>query len=479
MKHLLAAGAAAALVLAACADADVPAGPDLSTGSTDAVVVVTSAADAGPGSFRDAVLAANADPAISTIEFESGIGSVALEETVVYSGTQALTINGRGATLDGTGLASGSAFLADGGGNLAIRKLSFEGAPGTGLTVDIPDLATGIVEIALSEVVARNNGLHGALINDQAEYFNDPASTSDSGSAAGLLVTVSGSRFEANGFTDIDQDGLRINEGGPGDLSASIQGSNVLSNGGDGVELDERAVGNAVFSVQRTELSLNGAFTSLDFDDGMDVDESGDGDIIGRFRDVVANGNFEQGLDINENDAGSIQATMQSVQASNNAEEGIEYEEDDDFAGGGDIVAQLAGVLAVGNGTNGGDAGLKLREKGEGNLNVLLQTPVANGNLIGGIQLREDAGGDLFATLVNATADGNAEDGIDFDENGDGNLKGRLRGVTNISNNGEAGIDAEQQLNGTGLLQHQTLVANGNGDGPIDADAGVVVTPIP
>jgi hypothetical protein len=188
---------------------------------------------------------------------------------------------------------------------------------------------------------------------------------------------------------------------------------------------------------------------------------------------------LEQGLDINENDAGSIRSVLLRVTSVANAEEGIEYEEDDDFAGGGDIVAELTDVTADSNGVNGGDAGLKLREKGVGNLSVTARNARARGNLVGGIQLREDSDGNLFAMLANTVADGNTVDGIDFDENGNGDLDGRLVGVTEVSNNGEAGIDAEQQTAGVGTLLYRVLNAAGNGDGQIDADAGVVVTQVP
>ena len=471
---------AAAVVLAGCGEDDVVVAPEMATVGIAGIVRVNSNADAGPGSFRAALDAANLDPSIGAIIFDGNLGTVQLGAPLTYSGGQSLTINARGTTLSGAGLASGeTAFLADGGGDLTLRSLAVDHAPGPGLIVDLPDQASGTVQITLLQVVASNNGSHGVIINDQAEYFSDPSSVSDSGSAAGLLVTVTGSRFEGNGFTDLDQDGLRINEGGPGNLVANIDRATVRGNGGDGVELDERSSGDAVFSVTNSELDANGAFSSADFDDGIDVDEGGDGDITGRFRDVIASNNLEQGIDINENDAGNIRAILQRVTATGNAEEGIEFEEDDDFAGGGDIIAELSDVSAGSNGVNGGDAGLKLREKGTGNLRVTLFNPSAVGNLFGGIQLREDSDGDLFALLINATADSNAEDGIDFDENGNGNLTARLAGVTTASNNGEAGIDAEQQTAGTGTLEYRVLYATGNGDGPIDADAGVVVTQLP
>ena len=152
---------------------------------------VSSSADAGPGSFRQAVLDANADPSIGAIRFEGGLEPIRLVTPVTYSGGQDLVIRAGGAVLDGRRLGAGeSAFVADGGGNLTISELSVSRAPGNGITVKVPDAATGTFHVRLEDVVIRNNGLHGILINDQAEYFDDPASTSEEGSAAGLLVEV-------------------------------------------------------------------------------------------------------------------------------------------------------------------------------------------------------------------------------------------------------------------------------------------------
>ena len=153
----------------------------------------------------------------------------------------------------------------------------------------VPDDASGTLAIRLQDVTIRENGLHGILINDQAEYFNDPASTSEEGSPASLLVDVIDSRFERNGFTLIDSDGLRINEGGEGTLEPVVRGTQFVG---------------------------NGSFAEEDLDDGIDVDEGGAGDLVGRFNDVVASRNFEQGVDLNENDGGDLRVTMADVRRS-------------------------------------------------------------------------------------------------------------------------------------------------------------------
>ncbi|MBK8006593.1 MAG: hypothetical protein IPK12_22605 [Gemmatimonadetes bacterium] len=469
--------AAALVVLGACADqtATAPLAPGALLTRQGATLLVTSAADQGAGSLREALAAAEADPTIAAIEVRATTPVIRLESPLTFAGSQPLTLDGQGVALDGSALAAGQgALVVTGGGPLELRRIEARKAPGVGFTYLVPATATGSIEIGLTDVVASGNGLHGVLINDQPDYLLDPNSTSSTGSAAGLVVRVTRGRYEGNGLTLIDQDGIRINEGGDGSLVARIRGTRVAGNGGDGIELDERGLGNADFRLEDSKLLQNGSFDPSDYDDGIDVDESGAGDVLGQVVNAEASGNYEQGFDLNENDAGNMDVTMQGVVANDNAEEGIEFEEDDDFAGGGDIRARLTGITALRNGANDGDAGLKLREKGAGNLGGRIANVTASDNLIGGILVREDAGGDLTLELVDATALRNGDDGIKYDENGAGNLTGTvLRALA--SDNASDGIDAEQATAGTGLLRVRGSTATGNGGSNVKVDAGVVL----
>jgi hypothetical protein len=198
----------------------------------------------------------------------------------------------------------------------------------------------------------------------------------------------------------------------------------------------------------------------------------------------VVNRNFEQGVDLNENGMGDLRVFMADVSATENQEEGIEFEEDDDVAGGGGIEAELERVTARANGGAGGDAGIKLREKGEGNLVARLVDAVSVANRllsgddpISGILLREDEGGDLTAELVHAIARRNSGAGIELEENEAGELAGQIRRST-ASNNDGAGASLTQVPTGTGQVTLVNFTALGNGAGPVLAD-GVVVTGTP
>jgi hypothetical protein len=472
-------------------------------------VQVTNANDAGAGSFRAAVDKANTDTNVGKIVFRFGLAPVALAEPVEYTGSQSLIVVGNGAVLDGGLLASddAAAFLARGGGNLSVSLLTVRNAPHEGLTYQVPADATGIKKVSLVGLKIVDNKGHGVLINDQAfpDEAGDPDATppippNPAGSDASVDVTVTGCSFENNGRGALDRDGLRVNEGGLGDLTATVTLTKVERNGGDGVELDERGDGGARFVVSGSQITLNGDFdTATDPDDGMDVDESGNGSVIGRVLASSASRNHEEGLDINENDAGDLRFDATAVDASGNFEEGVDLEEDDDFPGGGDLVATLVGIKTDTNA--GGDAGLKIREKDVGNLTATVRATQANGNQADGIQIREDATGNLVATVDRSTAsgntgdgieleenstgdlngtveksttNGNGQDGVEFDENGDGNLTASARRGSSATNTG-AGVAADQAFPGAGTLSLVAMLLDGNGGGPFVA-TNVTVT---
>ena len=158
--------------------------------------------------------------------------------------------------------------------------------------------------------------------------------------------------------------------------------------------------------------------------------------------------NYEEGFDFNENNAGDFKVDMSLVNASGNAEEGIDYEEDDDFAGGGDLVTTMTDIVAD---DNGGDGGLKIREKGAGLLTANVTGVQANSNLLSGISIREDADGTLTANITKSRTLTNAAHGIDFDENSAGDL---VATVTEAVSSGNTlyGVRADQALPGTGSL---------------------------
>ncbi len=438
-------------------------------------VYVTNSNDTGPGSFRHAIDVANVDPSVARVQFRGSVSIVPLTATVYYTGVQDLSIDGDRAVLDGTA-AGGDIFVATSGSDLSVSNLTVRNSQQEGIEVQVPAFATGTVHVALVNVSILDNLGHGVLINDQ----EDPLTTDPDGSAASVDVTVAASRFIGNGYSVSDRDGLRVNEGGVGDLKITIVLTASERNAADGIEVDERGAGDVRIEMLGSRVDENGRFDPLDFDDGFDIDEAGDGSIVGRVILSQANNNFEEGFDFNENNAGDLRVDMLLVEASGNGEEGIDYEEDDDFAGGGDLVTTMTAIKT--NGNKAGDAGLKIREKGVGILNVTVNGVEASNNLTGGISVREDAEGSLVSKISNATAVGNTGHGIDFDENrANSSDSGDLTATVtraNSSNNGGAGVRADQAAPGVGTATLTSVTLNANTGGPTTG-GGVTFTIVP
>jgi hypothetical protein len=439
---------AVVLTLALLLPLTVSAGP-----ASSGKVFVVNSNDAGPGSFRDAIDQANADATITRIQFLGGVRIIALQETVEFTGTQDLSIEGNGAELNGGDIAVGPAFLTTGGGDLAISRLTVGDAPAEGISVLVPSDATGIIRVSLFKVDIIKNAGHGVLVNDQQDpTTQDGVQPDPDGSAAAVDVSIANSRFIQNGYSVSDRDGLRVNEGGEGDLTITIKHTLAQDNAADGIEVDERGTGDVRVDAFGLQVVGNGPFDSSDLDDGFDIDEYNDGSVFGTISQTAANDNFEEGFDFNENNAGDLRVDMQQVEANGNGEEGIDYEEDDDFPGGGDLVTTMVGITANGNGINDdGDAGLKIREKDVGNLDVTVKQVEASNNLIGGISIREDDQGSLVSSLTKASSRANSGRGIDFDENADGDLTAAVTKSTALTN-GDVDLRADEASTGVGTL---------------------------
>ena len=333
------------------------------TSSTAAAgsATVTNSNDAGAGSFRAAVELANGNAAIGNIVFVGNLDPIELQSTVLYNGSQSLMIVGNRAVVDASDLTGTSdAFRAETPGDLSVIGLTIASDAGEGIEYQVPASGSGTKHVSLNGVRVlgvdpeEGRGGHGVVINDQTfpeESGNTdvtpPIPPNPAGSAASLDVSMLNCEFDGNGFDELDRDGLRVNEGGVGDMTIVIRNTLATDNGADGIELDERGDGNVDFTVSGSQITGNGSFhelfppadpDDLDLDDGMDVDESSDGDLIGTVSNSLANDNFEEGWDFNENDAGDFLVDLTNVQASRNLEEGVDFEEDDDFAGGGDLV---------------------------------------------------------------------------------------------------------------------------------------------
>jgi hypothetical protein len=402
-----------AVAAAACSDgSDDPTGVDLGVASAAkaGAARVMNDSDAGPGSFREAVDMANSDPSVTVIQFANGIGTIELATSVIYTGTQPLRIDGRGAVIDGPD--NGDGFAANGGGDLTLRRLTFRNAYGNGVFVEVPAAANGMLKVSLEDVTLETNGLHGLHIDDQVDDINDTGSDSD----AGVHLSMASSIVAGNGLRpDIsDYDGVRVDEGGVGDLVVTVHKSSYWGNYGDGLEVDERGDGDVHADVRHSDFDDNGDQPQNpdDLEDGFDIDEGEAGSIYARLVHVTAKDNEDEGIDFDEEGTGDIRTTMNQVTATENKDENIQFTEDEEELAGGSIYARFNNVTA--NASRDGD-GIKLEEFAAGDLTLQVVNSAVNYNADDGFQLEQGLPGDGSARLQRVAIEGNADDAINHD----------------------------------------------------------------
>jgi hypothetical protein len=423
------------------------AAPASASGLLGLTAFVTNGADAGPGSFRAAIERANADSRVRSIRFAPGL-SVALSSDVVYSGRQGLLIDGNGSEVVGDPAATpaatwdGGLLASVGGANLALHALAFRGSFNNGVAVFVPPDRRGEVSVALDRIAIESSRFHGLYVDGQVTtgFNTDDVPHPDCvdpwpfEGPAKLVVRLSHSKILRNGTLaggfDIgvpipgqdaltgcpaDFDGVRVDDGAGGGILGAITSSALEDNLADGAELDERGDASVVSSVLWTSLARNGDTGTADPDDGIDIDESGAGDILAFFAHVSVVDNFDEGIDLSEVDAGSASVVILASEASRNEDEGI-----------------------------------KVDELADGDLSLLVQGSSVNGSLSqDGIELLEEDAGDLTALLIK----------------------------TDVQGNDDAALLAEQVAPGAGRLTTVGGDLTGNGDPSVDL-TGVEATTI-
>lgn len=123
-----------------------------------AQIVVTTLADSGPGSLRQAILDASTDRVATTINFDPvvfppppALPGVILLQTPLpnLTGVMGDTIDGTGAgvVLDGSALAAGSVGLTVRRSNNTIRGLTIQNMPNDGIRVETPPPPTTVLNV--------------------------------------------------------------------------------------------------------------------------------------------------------------------------------------------------------------------------------------------------------------------------------------------------------------------------------------------
>lgn len=366
--------------------------------ATAATVFVSNNANDGTGSFRAAVAAATANPSITSILFRRDLGTIELESTVMYSGEQDLSIHGRDTDIGSAAPQTFDLFIADGGGDLTLRALTFQDGA-NGVVVEVPGDADGQISVSLFDVTVVDNLLFGLLIEE-----DDPSE--DDAFAASISLVVLASHFEGNGLVTADVDAVRVNERGDGDITAAVINSQFINNGADGFELDEEGLGDATLTALHSVFDDNG-LTRTGGDDGLDIDESDDGSIWLNVVGSTFNGSTDDGIGLDEEGSGDLHIRLVQVEASGNTDSGISADEGDE----GDYEVQFVHVTADENDDKGAD----MTEAGDGDFDGRAATSSFSLNVDHGIAVEQLDTGSGVLRLVNVTIEDNGNGAIDAD----------------------------------------------------------------
>lgn len=360
-------------------------------------------------------------------------------------------------------------FAGPGGFSILNRGDQGSTPAGKGIFVDVRDDQTGTVNVVLNKVSVSGVANHGIHISDcsLADECGGGSSGGGEGSPASIALICNQCRVENAGNGKFDADGIRIDDRGDGDISAFFKDSSFTHVGADGVELDEGNDGSIFLKTVRTDFSDNGGYCdpeilgpfvptpdeaefdesemvtladipgpvtgspddscieyavdeydsgfieayefAIDLDDGIDLDEAGEGSLWTSMINSTINGNLDEGVDFDEADDGDIIASFVRTRATDNNDDGFKMSEED----GGNVYSDVRGSRAA----NNGGKGFVFEEADDGDLTVSVRgSSTANNDDSDdtGIEaVQEDEGTGTLRVRGSNIADGIDLDGVE------------------------------------------------------------------
>ena len=201
------------------------------------------------------------------------------------------------------------------------------------------------------------------------------------GSSASVQLRTTDVVVSGAGIGESDQDGVRVDEWGEGHIIFSSIDSMYEHSGADGVELDEGGPGDVVFDLSNSKFLRNGPLDPADLDDGIDVDEADAGSIQARITQSTFDHNYDEGIDLNELGPGDVNALLTSVIVVDTVDgDGLQVDEED----AGNVAVSVASSTLVDN--DGDDIDLDQGDAGTGVFR-LRDSTVGSINLDGVTQL--------------------------------------------------------------------------------------------
>ncbi len=242
-----------------------------------------------------------------------------------------------------------------------------------------------------------------------------------------VVGTVVNSSFNENGaqlqFPVDVEDGFDIDEAGDGGLKLAMINTEVNDNIDEGVDLDENGSGDAAFAAFYLEATGN-------VDENIKITESEDdpvgaGDIVLSLFNVTADGSLDsRGARFEEFGEGGVRGVINGSSFSENTEDdGLRVDEEGD----GSIALILRRVS-----TNGNDGqGIQMTEDGTGDIGLSLTRSESTGNGNTAVELEEEDAGGHDVTVRNSTITGaGGEKSLDVIEDGDGSSTVTIRNST-------------------------------------------------
>lgn len=325
---------------------------------------------------------------------------------------------------------SGLKFEGPGGFNIQNRG-DKHGEAGKGIFVNVRNDQTGTLTVTLNNVEVSGVAYHGIHVSDCdiAKDCGAGAGGEGGGSAASIAVNAYNVKVHNVGYGRVDGDGLRVDERNDGDIHFTAHNSSFTKVGADGVELDEGQNGNVIVNASNVDFSDNGGYcqkdllqpllpspTEAEFKQGemtadkvpAEITGSPDDKCFEREVELYKDGtvevyefgiDFDDGFDIDEAGNGDIKAVLYSSTIHNNLDEGLDFDEEND----GNIDITIIDSTATGN----TDDGFKVTEEDNGDLNSLITSVKSLKNNGKGIVLESKNDGKVAAFIENSKTEEN------------------------------------------------------------------------
>ncbi len=320
---------------------------------------------------------------------------------------------------------------------------------GKGIFVDVRDDQTGTVSLTLRNVEVEGFANHGVHVSDcsLADDCGSGSGGGGEGSPASVSVRMINSTIADVGNGKFDADGLRVDDRGAGDIYFYSRNSTFTKVGADGVELDEGNDGSVYINVIGTRFVDNGAYCdpallgAYESDGEYDEGEVQENEIPPAPSGTLDDTCFER--EVSLYDDGSVE----EYEIVLDLDDGIDLDE----AGDGGLYTIMIGSTIEGN----LDEGVDFDEEGPGSIDSAFIRSIANDNNDDGFKLSEEDEGDVQVVVIKATSVDNGGEGFTLEEADDGNLDAIVVGTTSTGNKkkDKDQFEAVQEDDGQGTLR--------------------------